>query len=458
MEFVKSEKHDLYNEDLKPLSEKERTMSPLSLFFTWFGISVQTGVFILCGTLAKTTPLWQLFGALVLGTALCAFVAMALGDIGIKYGLPFVVGARTAFGYKGVIFAALCRTLPSVFWAGFNVWLCGMSLNEMLRLTIGFSNLPVSMFVVSVIMVVLCFKGARFVSMFNWVISPVLLIIGIYLIRLLLSSNNVDFITAMSMGAQKSISFKQFILITMAIAGGWLMVVIGINDITRESISDKSKDTWFKRNKVYNLSQFFGLVPGTALFGMIGGLSMVLTGNANPVEAITNIAGQDSIAIALICQLFVFLALLSTNSGANILGSAYFICSIFKKINLKISAIMVVVVGVLIKPWNTIAYMGNVMNIMGNMVVPIGSIIFVDYFLLRKTELNLDDLYCSKGKYAYNHGLNTYALIAYVVGIILSLFTWEYMVIVSTFASGIIYYYLMKNFGFVKFPESKDAL
>jgi len=113
---------------------------------------------------------------------------------------------------------------------------------------------------------------------------------------------------------------------------------------------------------------------------------------------------------------------------------------------------------VLIKPWNTIAYMGNVMNIMGNMVVPIGSIIFVDYFLLRKTELNLDDLYCSKGKYAYNHGLNTYALIAYVVGIILSLFTWEYMVIVSTFASGIIYYYLMKNFGFVKFPESKDAL
>jgi NCS1 family nucleobase:cation symporter-1 len=46
---------------------------------------------------------------------------------------------------------------------------------------------------------------------------------------------------------------------------------------------------------------------------------------------------------------------------------------------------------------------------------PVIGIILVDYFLVRKTELNVDDLYRKGGQYA---GVNPMAIIALVIGVI----------------------------------------
>ena len=49
---------------------------------------------------------------------------------------------------------------------------------------------------------------------------------------------------------------------------------------------------------------------------------------------------------------------------------------------------------------------------------PIGGILIADYFLLRKTELDLDGLYSAEGPYRYSGGFNPVALVAFVIAVL----------------------------------------
>lgn len=456
MRFIKDDRHDLYQEDIRPFQPEEKNMSPLTLGITWFGISVQLGIFLLCGQLAGSLTLWQIALALVAGLVLCWGIAILVGEVGIKFGLPYVANGRAAFGYKGVHLIGLCKFVPSVFWAGMNIWMCGQALSEVLLLTIGVHNLPICMAVCAVVMVVLVFHGAKFVSLFNYFVSPMLLIIGIYMLYLLLSSNQTSLSQVLTMGSPGG-SFSGFVFAAMGITGGWIMVVAGINDITRECTAPgDTNQSWWHINGKFSVAQFLGLVPGTLLFGMIGAISMVLTGTGNPVEAITAIVAKSSVTAAVICQVFVLLALLSTNSGANILGAAYIVCNTFKKVNLKTAAVGVAALALVIQPWNATSMLETFMNILGNMMAPVAGILITDYYLIRKRQLDLDQLYCSSGKYRYWKGINPAAMIAYGVSILISLLAWNYMILIAVFASGIIYYFLMKKWILKRYPGNAE--
>ena len=90
---------------------------------------------------------------------------------------------------------------------------------------------------------------------------------------------------------------------------------------------------------------------------------------------------------------------------------------------------------------------------------PIIGIILVDYFLIRKTKLNLEDLYRSKGIYA---GVNPKAVIALVIGVIpnipgflanVGLYSgtgfivdlYNYAWFIGLGISSLVYYLLMRN-------------
>ncbi|BAQ08895.1 cytosine/uracil/thiamine/allantoin permeases [Bacillus sp. OxB-1] len=445
VDFKLTEKHDLYNKDLRPYTYKERNITPLTLGVTWFGMSVQLGVFLVSGQLVDILSLSQIVIALIAGLTLCWGVSVLISDIGIRYGISFATSITLSFGYKGGHFAGLIRLVPSVFWAGFNTWIAGMALNEIFKLTIGFNSLFISMGIIAICTVLLVFYGAKFVAIFNWFVSPVLLIMGIYLLYMILKINDANLNEVMAMGATTG-GIKEIVFATMVIAGGWIMVVAGFNDITREcKTNEESTKTWLKGNVKFSIAQFWGLIPASVLFGYIGAVSKALTGNGNPIEVITQTVGQSSTSIVILCQFFIILALLSTNAGANVLGSAYIVCSMLnKKVNLRLAATGVVAVALIAQPWNAAESISNAMGIMASLIAPIAGIIITDYYLIRKRIINLDDLYYSKGEYQYFKGSNPIAFIAYALGVVASIFSWSYMLLVAFLVSGITYYYLTK--------------
>jgi len=52
---------------------------------------------------------------------------------------------------------------------------------------------------------------------------------------------------------------------------------------------------------------------------------------------------------------------------------------------------------------------------------PIAAIIICDYWITRKTTLNLKDLYTVEGEYYYSKGFNPKAIIALVLGVLVAL-------------------------------------
>jgi NCS1 family nucleobase:cation symporter-1 len=80
------------------------------------------------------------------------------------------------------------------------------------------------------------------------------------------------------------------------------------------------------------------------------------------------------------------------------------------------------IIGVLIFPWKLMAdpngYIFTWLIAYSSLLGPIGGILICDYFLIRKKQLILDELYQHNGRYGYTNGYNLTAIIALLAGII----------------------------------------
>jgi nucleobase:cation symporter-1, NCS1 family len=84
---------------------------------------------------------------------------------------------------------------------------------------------------------------------------------------------------------------------------------------------------------------------------------------------------------------------------------------------------------------------------------PVAGIMVADYFLIRKTELDVNSLYHREGGYSYTKGINPRAIIALIAGVALALvglrvpalhFLYDYAWFVGFFSAGVIYVVLMR--------------
>ena len=79
------------------------------------------------------------------------------------------------------------------------------------------------------------------------------------------------------------------------------------------------------------------------------------------------------------------------------------------------------VIGILIQPWKLIAdpsgYIFTWLIAYSSLLGAIGGILIADYFVLRKTRLDLAGLYRADGPYWYAGGFNPAALVALILGI-----------------------------------------
>ena len=87
------------------------------------------------------------------------------------------------------------------------------------------------------------------------------------------------------------------------------------------------------------------------------------------------------------------------------------------------------------------------------MLGPIIGIILVDYFIIRKTKINVKDLYTVGGIYEYNKGYNPAAMISLFASFLIGLLFGDYAFYVGMFVSMIIYYFMMTNVTMKKYDQ-----
>ena len=127
--------------------------------------------------------------------------------------------------------------------------------------------------------------------------------------------------------------------------------------------------------------------------------------------------------MATAAMIGIIISTLATNIAANIVSPANDFSNLSpKKINFRTGGYITGIIGVLIFPWKLIAdpngYIFTWLIAYSSLLGPVGGIMIVDYFFIRKKELQLDELYKTSGAYSYSKGFNQKAIVALVLGIL----------------------------------------
>jgi NCS1 family nucleobase:cation symporter-1 len=134
------------------------------------------------------------------------------------------------------------------------------------------------------------------------------------------------------------------------------------------------------------------------------------------------IARIGNTPVIIFGALIILVAQITTNMAANVVSPANDFSSLApRRISYVTGGLITAAIGVLMMPWrlyaDASAYIFTWLLGYSSLMGAIGGVLIADYWLLRKRELSLPDLFDPRGRYAYTNGVNRRAMWALVLGI-----------------------------------------
>ncbi|WP_291329442.1 NCS1 family nucleobase:cation symporter-1 [Desulfovibrio sp. UCD-KL4C] len=450
----------LYNEDLAPTCIKNRTWTIYSYIALWMGMSFCVPTYLMAAGFIAAGMSWsQATFTVLLGNAIILIPMLLNGRIGVRYGLSFPVFCRAPFGTKGANIPALARALVACGWFGIQTWIGGAALNALFALVIpGWDsitfNVWISFFFFWFLNIFIVYRGMDAVKKFEHLTAPLLLVfaVGLFVWAVTHAGGFGPIMAQPSKFHSLGEFLPVFIPSLTGCIGFWATLSLNIPDFTRFAKSQKDQI----------IGQSIGLPFSMTCFALIAILTasatVIIFGKAiwDPVEIVKQF---DSPLLVIIGTLCVTLATLTTNIAANVVSPAYDFAHIAPKIiDFKRGALITGIIGIAMMPWKLLSDFGS--YIFGWLVGysallgPICAIMLADYFIVRKREIDLDQMFVEDGIYSYGNGYNSKAFIAMGAGIIMGLiglvvpslsFLYNYAWFVGFFTSGVSYIALMKQ-------------
>jgi nucleobase:cation symporter-1, NCS1 family len=422
------------------LPKKERPVSPLSYMFMWIGDGVNLGNMTLGASLVvagtATLNIFQTFVAAAIAIGIIS-TFFALNDrFGYKTGIPYVMQLRMSFGVKGSIISSLLRGIPAIIWYGFQSWIGGTALNEIVKALTGGSvdNVVVCFIALQLLQIVLSLYGFHAIKWVETLASIVIMLALLYVFSILLTSYK-DVITEKWVHTEGTWGLPFFAFI-MVFLGNYAAIFLSAGDYSRElktGISNK------KRGLLY-------FSPITIAYGFVLTIGVMLasaTGISNPVKAFAVVVDNPYITVGV--SAFIVIGAVAVNMVANIVPPTYVI-TLLTKMKYKAAVIVTGLLALCSFPWVLVQdSSANGLNlfvlIYSAFLGPIVSILLVEYYILRKQKVNVDDLYKKDGPFS---GVNPCALIAMLAGALAAFVEVDLGWIIGVVVGGVSYLLLMK--------------
>lgn len=470
----------LYNEDLAPVEKDNRSWNTWNYAALWISMSLCIPTYMLASSLIEGgMNWWQSIFTIFLGNTIVLIPMILNGHAGAKYGIPFPVFARASFGTLGANIPALLRAIVACGWFGIQTWIGGYALYQMMKLWIpSLSAMPV-----------------LFPAWTDLETGPAICFMLFWLLNMCVIYNGVDSIKKLLVFKAFFLPFAALALLFWAISaakglgpvlsqpaklsgqafwtyffptltgmvGFWATLSLNIPDFTRYA---KSQQAQIK-------GQIIGLPPSMTLFSFIGvvvtSATFIIYGETiwDPVVLAGKFNHKWLVSVAMIA---VAISTLATNIAANMVSPANDFANLApNKINFRTGGYITGVIGVLIFPWKLIAdpngYIFTWLIAYSSLLGPVGGIMIVDYYFIRKKQLVVTELYQHQGRYRYQKGYNVIALVALLAGILPNVpgfllqiqsvppnvfpqwlsELYHYAWFVGFAVSGVIYYLFMRN-------------
>src|SRR3954454_15048189 len=124
----------LFNPDLAPVPQGRRNWTTYNFAALWVSMAHCIPTYMMAGGLIDKGMSWrQALFTILLGNTIVLLPILANSHAGTKYGIPFPVYARAAYGTGGSNLPALMRALVACGWFGIQCWIGGQALHTMLR-------------------------------------------------------------------------------------------------------------------------------------------------------------------------------------------------------------------------------------------------------------------------------------------------------------------------------------
>jgi NCS1 family nucleobase:cation symporter-1 len=428
------------DESLKPKTDADRSVGQIPYLFMWIGDGVNLGNMTLGASLVvagvATLNIFQTFAAAILAIGIIS-TFFALNDrLGYRTGIPYVVQLRMSFGVKGSIISSLLRGVPAIVWYGFQSWIGGTALNEIVKIISGgtFDNIVVCFVVLQLVQIVLSLYGFHAIKWVESLASIVIMLALIYVFGVLLTSHSAV-ITEKWVHAKGSWGLPFFAFIMMFL-GNYAAIFLSAADYSREL---KSGISDAKRGFLY----FSPIFIAYGLTLTIGAMLASATGISNPVKAFAIVV--DNPYITIFVSAFIVLGVIAVNMVANIIPPTYVI-TLLTKMKYKAAVTVTGLLALCSFPWvlvqdSSAKGLGMFILIYSAFLGPIVSILLIEYYILRKQKVNVEDLYEEDGPFA---GYNPCAMIALVIGAGAAFMKVELAWIIGVVVAGIAYILLMK--------------
>jgi NCS1 family nucleobase:cation symporter-1 len=420
----------LSNADIAPVPSAGRDWKAISFFSLWVGMAVNIPTYMIASSLVDGGMSWQQAMMTVLLGNLIVLVPMALsGHAGTKYGIPFPVFARASFGVNGAHIPSFLRAIVACGWFGIQTWIGGAAIYTIVLIVApGVADTPALMpdwvgvhwaqfacFMIFWAMnIALIWRGINSIRVLEHLAAPFLLLCGLALLAWAwVQADGFGPMLKSESRLTSDLFVDLFFPSLTAMVGFWATLTLNISDFTRYARSQRAQV----------VGQLSGLPTTMTLFAFIGvavtSATIVIFGEAiwDPVVLVRRF---DSPLLVFFAMVAVVIATLSTNAAANVVGPANNFSNMWpSKIDFRRGGYITGVIGIVMMPWKLLAdpsgYIFTWLIGYSALLGPVIGIILVDYFLIRKTELDTTDLYRRDGQYA---GVNHIAVIAMLLGVL----------------------------------------
>lgn len=427
----------LVNADLAPSPVERRTWNLWHLASLWVGLSVCIPTYMLAASMIDAGLTWrQSLVAILLGNVIVLVPMVINAHAGTRYGIPFPVYARAAFGTMGAHIPSLLRSVVACGWFGIQTWVGGLAIDALVGIVwppwsaLGgewrFMGHGVPQFagfgIFWLMNMYFVWAGTDSIKWLETVSAPLLIVMGLALLGWAATRAGglgavLEQADALARpGAPSGERFLPvFIPWVTAMVGFWATLSLNIPDFTRYARSQRDQVT----------GQALGLLATMPLFAFIGvavtSATVILYGRAiwNPVDLLSRLTGESgSPVLGIVALVAVLVATLTTNIAANVVAPANSLSALMpRRVSFRLGGLVAALIGIGIFPWKLLdRYQAWLIGYSG-LLGAVAGVIVCDYVVIRRARLVLPDLYAVDGRYAYTGGVNRRAVVALVAGI-----------------------------------------
>lgn len=397
-----------YGQDVLPLPRKDRYAGTLLMFWLWAGGNVLLTTFLLGGYYASSIGVAGMIIATVVGSLLGCLWPTLTGLRSARYGVDEYVGMRSTFGTYGSYIGVVLLVAINFGWIGILAQIAGNSgISAVRELTksgdfstsFGANWFTLFALVCGIIIpVVMLYISPKTVFRLVKYAVPLLILFALVLFGKLLASYSWGKLNAIH--PNHSVTFAYAIESAVAYNISWFPYM-------------GSWNRFAKTQKAAFWGAWGGLTVVSIIFAVVGGMAALAFNTADPSAWATK-SGLGIPAIFII----VFSTII--NCAMLFYASAMALKVAIPKVSYHLIVLLVAIPSIPFLYQGTLsAKFNDILTVVGALEAPYWGIALGDYFLLRREQLSVPDLYRRHGPYWFTGGFNLGAIIIWAGGVAL---------------------------------------